>query len=212
MKGTPLNSVKFLNNHALPTKPSSKGDSSGNNQKKSSKEEKVPVKQEPSPPQGAPKEKKKVGVQLDKDGSRATAKTKLDNLRRTILRGLPSALDDCRMLHLVAYSNHYNRLRRQWEEYQEAYQPSGMLSPIRGFAAPEALPKDLFDLLEEAKGKLKEQSDSPGTYSLQAENGASFWDKERPSKDCPEFLQKPLTEEQLGAFEKACLLNSKDTY
>jgi hypothetical protein len=210
LKGTPLNKVEFLKNDSS-TKPLSSAAPSGNSQKES-KKEKVPAKQELSPTQKAADGKKEVGVQLDKTGSRATAKTKLDNLRRTTLRGLPSAIEDLRLLHLVAYVNHYNRLARQWEEYQKTYQSSGMLSPIRGLPAVNTLDERLQSLIQEGVKGLRMQNDSPGTYILQAENGASFWERDIPSKDCPAILQKPLSEEDKVLFDKACKLCQEESY
>jgi len=190
-----------------PTKPSnppSKNNSSKNGTKGSTTGNILPP-----APQNQKEEKKKVGVQLDKTGSRATAKTKLDNLRRTTLRSLPSAIDDCRVLHLIAYGNHFNRLARQWEEYQKTYESSGMLNPLRGLPAPSDLPSPLQQLMMDGKKGLREQNDSPGTYVLQSELGASFWNQDRPSEACPDSLRRALSEEEKGAFERAAVAAQK---
>jgi hypothetical protein len=150
------------------------------------------------------KERKKVGVQEDKTGSRATAKTKIDGCRRACLRALPTSIDGCTFLHLVAYLNHRVKLENQWNQYQEAYEPSGMLDPTRGLPSANDFPMSLMNDLKKSLSGLEEQSSSPGIFILQdLESGASFWDRDMPSKHCPDFLRKPLTEEQLGQFEYA---------
>jgi hypothetical protein len=193
-KGTPFAGL------APPTKPSR--DSPADNNRR----EKETVSPAKNTLQGktAPTEPKKVGVQADKTGSRATAKTKIDHLRRTTLRSLPVAIDDCRVIHLIAYCNHFNRLARQWDEYQKTYESSGMLNPLRGLPAPLTLPERLQSLVRLGVRGLREQSDSPGTYILQSDTGGSFWNQDRPSEVCPDSLKEPLSEEDLEAFDRAC--------
>jgi hypothetical protein len=135
--------------------------------------------------------KKKVGVQQDKSGSRATAKTKIDNLRRTTLRSNPIALDLPSALHLVAYANHRHRLLRQWEEYCKIYESSGILDPLRGLPDPWKGTK-VRNYLSLVSAGLREQSDSPGTFILQSDSGASYWDRDKPSEACPDLLQKAI--------------------
>jgi len=152
-----------------------------------------------SPPQGkleSPTSKKKVGVQQDKTGSRATAKTKIDNLRRLTLRSLPIALESPSALHLVAYANHRSRLSRQVDEYRSLYQESGMMDPLRGLPDPW-LGNFTRKYLSEVTKDLREQKDSPGTFVLQNDNGGSFWDRDIPSMECPSVLREGLPEEVL---------------
>lgn len=142
--------------------------------------------------------KKQVGIQLDKTGSRATAKTKVDNCRKNCLRQFPLAMDEPTVLHLMAYANHRNRLARQWEEYQKTYEYSGILDPLRGLPDPWKQPKTSEKLRYiVATLGLREQFDSPGTYILQSEDGGSFWDRDMPSALCPEILKAPLGHEIL---------------
>lgn len=145
--------------------------------------------------------KKKVGVQQDKSGSRATAKTKIDNLRRLTLRSLPTALDLPSALHLVAYANHRSRLSRQWEEYRRTYESTGMLDPLRGLPDPWLLYKTRKFLALVTKD-LREQNDSPGTYILQSEDGGSFWDRDKPSLACPSYLKDLMPEEVIKEMEE----------
>jgi hypothetical protein len=147
--------------------------------------------------------KKKVGTQLQKTGSRATAKTKIDNLRRLTLKSLPTAVIDPVMLHLVAYGNHRNRLARQYQEYKNLYEDSGMLDPLRGLPPLSSLPRSILRAWIEATESLRESHDSPGTFILQTESGGSFWDKEKPSEACPKSLLVPLDTDLLETWANA---------
>jgi hypothetical protein len=167
---------------------------------KTSKEE-VDDNSRQSPPKKE-SQKQSVGVQLDKTGSRATAKTKIDNCRRSALRGLPTAIENAQLLHLVAYFNHIVKLTRQWAEYQRVYQDSGMLNPLRGLPLLSSCPLAAI-ALEGAvtAAALRQQADSPGTYILQSDGGASYWDRDRPSSTCPDALLVQIPQEVIREME-----------
>jgi hypothetical protein len=125
-----------------------------------------------------------------KSGERTTALTKLKACRRQCLQALPEALLDPKILHLVAYSNHLNTLSRQWEEFKRCYSSDKLSNPMSGLPDPWKL-NEGGALLNKVKPLLEEQSSSPGTFTLQRD-GRSFWDRDRPSEDCPGFLHEPL--------------------
>jgi hypothetical protein len=135
--------------------------------------------------------KKKVGVQLAPSGARKTHKTRIDNCRKVALQHNPAALAEPTLLHVVAYCNDFVRLSNQVESYSELYELSGMMNPLRGLPTPTVLGticKDLNEVLQ----RLQKQSDSSGTYVLQSQDGGSFWNQDKPSTACPEFLRRPL--------------------
>lgn len=147
--------------------------------------------------------KKPVGVQMDPTGSRATMKTRIDSFRRSCLRTLPTAVADPTALHLVAYSNHWNRLSRQVAVYRSQYSDSNMLDPLRGLPDPKGdqMP-EANKLLADVTRGLRSQSDQPGTFVLQSDSGGSFWQADRPSSICPPELAAELPEAVLGEFER----------
>lgn len=132
----------------------------------------------------------------EKSGSRATHKTKLDNIRRLCLRMSPLSCERPTLLHLIAYENYRNRLEYQWKEYRQLYEPTGILSPIRGLPSARSL-SSLRLLYEGTISRLRESSDSPGTYILQDTDGSSFWERDNPSRNCPEFLKRRIPEDAL---------------
>jgi len=137
-------------------------------------------------------------VESMKTGLRATALTKLKSCRNMCLLALPNKLEDPRLIHLVAYSNHFNRLSHQWKAFQESYETHSMQNPLRELPDPWKLPLSGFLLTEATKG-LKIQPDSPGTFILQSDQG-SFWFRDLPSKVCPAELSEPLSKEALHEF------------
>lgn len=149
--------------------------------------------------------RKPVGVTQKPSGARSTAKTRLDNLRRNCLRQSPVAVADPTGLHLLAFCNHRNRLMRQWEEYRRTYQDSGMLNPLRNLPDPRELPKTsqfLEALLKQVS--LAQQANSPGTFVLQTESGASFWNRDLPDEaNCPSPLRQSLPAEVYNELEEA---------
>jgi hypothetical protein len=145
---------------------------------------------------GSGKKPKPVGVQNEPTGDRATAKTRLETARRNCLRNSPASQEDPTVLHLVAYSNHFTRLLRQWTQYQTDYEIGQMLDPTRNLLNPFTLPKTR-GLLEKAVRGLRQQGDSPGTYILQSDDGSTFWDKDKPSRACPHSLSAPIPPEVL---------------
>jgi len=137
--------------------------------------------------------------QAPQSGARSTAKTRIDNFRRNCLRQNPATIVDPTFLHLIAYRNHYSRLARQWAEFKQIYGSAGVLNPLRDLPNPLSLPKTEKSLLG-ILSRLREQSDSPGTYILQADNGASYWDRDMPGKACPDFLSELLPPEVVAEF------------
>jgi hypothetical protein len=135
--------------------------------------------------------------------SRATAKTRLDNFRRNCLRTAPQSLVEPVILNLVAYWNHFVRLSRQWDEFKDQYSDYGLLNPLRDLPNPLLLPETKKILVKDVFPLLREQSDSPGTYALQSDTGASYWDRDRPGPACPDFLVKPIPPNVLLEFETA---------
>lgn len=135
----------------------------------------------------------------EKTGLRATALTKLKACRKLCLQTVPTALIEPKVLHLLAYSNHYNRLVSQWAEFQKSYETYGLQNPLRGLLNPGAL-KATHHFLQKVIVGLKEQPDSPGTYILQLD-GRSFWDRDKPSEICPYDLKQDLPGEILDEFK-----------
>jgi hypothetical protein len=144
---------------------------------------------------------KEVGVQLDPSGLRATAKTRLEKFRKQTLNLLPTSFTNPTNLHLLTYANAHSRLSSQWREYRNSYQDSGMLDPLRGLPDPQELPTTYL-LLRILTKPLRVQSDSPGTYILQSETGGSFWDRDTPSKECPDDLARPIPDTVLLELRK----------
>lgn len=134
-----------------------------------------------------------------KTGTRATAKTKLDNVRRLCLRSNPAALETPCGLHMVAYANHFSRLKSQWDAYRSQYADTNMLSPLRGLPNPTK-PGLINDYFQDLVKGLRQQSDSSGTFVLQDENGGSYWDKDEPSEHCPADLRRSIPVDVLGAL------------
>jgi len=134
-----------------------------------------------------------------KTGSRSTAKTRIDSLRALALKARPLAQNNPKLLHLVAYSNHHNRLRRQWGTFQNEYNSSGLLDPLRELPDPW-LSSASRTLLQKITEGLREQDASPNTFVLQTETGGSFWDKDMPSEACPSVLKDPVPDEILAEY------------
>lgn len=147
-----------------------------------------------SPDDNSGEDKKKVGVQLAPSGARQTMKTRIDMFRKNALKGSPVVHLEPKVLHLVAFVNHINRLTNQWATYQKTYESSGMMNPLRGLPTLGTLLR-VFEPLEAILSRLREMPDSPGTYVLQSDNGASYWDEGEPSEACPDFLKERLPEE-----------------
>jgi hypothetical protein len=148
--------------------------------------------------------KKPVGVAKEPEGSRATQKTRIDNIRRLCLKAFPLAVIDPTVLHLVAYANHRARLSDQVSKYRSAYADSGIKDSLRGLPDPweKTFCPESRRLLEEVTVNLRTQPDTPGTFVLQSADGGSFWNLERPSLVCPPELAAPLPEAILGEFER----------
>lgn len=170
------------------------------------KKNEPPVKVE-SPRQGQ-KDQQDLSVpigqrnQAPQTGARATAKTRIDNFRRACLRANPALLAEPTVLHLVAYSNHYNRLLRQWDDFVRTYGSAGVMNPLRDLPNLGNL-KRSASLISNVTSRLREQPDSPGTYALQNDNGGSYWDRDKPGKDCPDFLCAELPREVIQEIELA---------
>jgi len=147
-----------------------------------------------------PKEGKAEAINSDLTGSRATAKTRLDNFRRICLKQNPIASADPVVLHLVAYSNHRRKLAAQWEKFKNEYSHEGMLDPLRGLPDPWKMEVN-SRILESVTKFLRPQADSPEIFVLQTEAGSSFWDRDMPSQACPEFLRVSYPGEAYNEFE-----------
>jgi len=140
-------------------------------------------------------------VETEKTGLRDTAITKLKGCRRSCLQSRLSALNDPKVIHLVAYNNHCTRLANQWRDFQSHYKVDGLSDPLRGLPQIRNCPK-LLGLLQEAVKILRESSETPGIYVLQAQNSESFWKADQPSEACPQELKAPLPSDALLEFEK----------
>jgi len=156
-----------------------------------------------SPPPSSQKKVEKAtnAVPQMKTGLRATALTKLKSCRKICLQAFPPALREPKVIHLVAYQNHFRRLVSQWTEFCAAYEQHGISNPLRGLLDPSAL-EHSRGLLQRATQNLVEQADTPGIYILQ-DQGKSFWDRDMPSEACPYVLREDLPKEVLSEFTLA---------
>jgi hypothetical protein len=131
-------------------------------------------------------------------GARDTQKTRIETLKRNLKRQIPTSKEDPRFLHLVAYANSYSRLRSQWEDFKGKFDYSNMLNPLEKLPDPYSLRS--VKLTDHTAG-LKPQIDSPNTWILQEKEGQSFFDRDKPSKVCPERLAKPIPPEVLAELD-----------
>lgn len=167
----------------------------------------------PSPPVSAPPkngesvQERKISnpersVDSPKSGLRATALTKLKGCRKMCLQTTPLALNEPKVLHLIAYHNHFNRLVQQWDSFQQSFELYGLRNPLRDLVNPSRFPK-VKSFIEATASEcgLREQVSSPGTYILQVE-GRSYWDRDMPSADCPRALSQDLPEWVLSIFRE----------
>lgn len=156
-----------------------------------------------TPPNNGLVEKPDRSVDQAKTGLRATAQTKLKACRKNCLTATPTGILDPKVLHLIAYHNHFNRLSQQWADFQKSYKTHGMSNPLRGLVDPSRYPEiSEFIATTVAQNSLREQPDSPGTFILQDE-GKSFWDRDKPSSVCPTALQEALPARILTVFSQA---------
>jgi hypothetical protein len=145
-------------------------------------------------------------VDSQKDGLRSTAITKFKGCRKSCLQTQITAVNDPRILHLVAYNNHCVRLSNQWDAFCQAYEQDGLRSPLRGLPFIPKLSK-CNEQMKSVVGLLREHKETPGTYILQNLEGQSFWTGDKPSVVCPQELLAGIPEQCLSEFAEAQLSN-----
>lgn len=137
-------------------------------------------------------------------GSKKTAYTRIREERKRCIHQSPSSQTDPKGIHLVAYSNHYLVLARQWELYRSRFDDAAnRQSPLRGLINPAEDPIGSFlaNLIKEAR--LEPHSGAPGVFILQdLTSGYSYWNKDKPNEACPRALKEPLPKEILDLFPK----------
>jgi hypothetical protein len=144
---------------------------------------------EKNPNKGVSKPATKVENHVDP--ARQQARVKLSNLRSRALKMSPVAAVEPTWLHLLAYYNYYLRLAKDWNDFQTHFDlnESGgaVQNPLRGLPDISEVP-EVLRYFEVLRSTLKEQTDLPGSFSLQTDHGDSFWDRDIPSLVCPKTL------------------------
>jgi hypothetical protein len=155
-----------------------------------------PVQQEPS------STKMKTSVDPNPLGDRSTAETRIKNLRRNLLRKVPWILEEPCVLHLTSYANERLRLAKQWSAFKIAYEHSGLQDPLRNLPDPWSVPAAAKKLLEVAP-RLRRQDSDPDLFLFQTPDSKSYWEQDRPSRDCPDFLAFRLSDLIIGQLERS---------
>jgi len=132
-------------------------------------------------------------------GARATQKTRIESLKRNLVRSNPAGKEHPTVLHLVAFANAYSRLRTQWESFQQRFNTDNMKDPLEEIPDPFRQPK-CSSVIQVATRDLGKQTDSQNTWILQDE-GKSFFDRDRPSDVCPPILALVLSPEVLTELD-----------
>lgn len=131
-------------------------------------------------------------VQTEKGGTgeRSTGKTRVQDARRAVKHASLTAIENPTNLHVLAYWNHFIRLREQWESFKSRFGTDSMSDPYRDVLVPDRHPR-LIDFIKQlaTEGHIRKQNNSE-TYVLQNSEGRSFWNKDRPhSEFCPPSLR-----------------------
>jgi hypothetical protein len=139
------------------------------------------------------------------DMVRKTSKTRLESARKNAIRSLPTSVSEPSYLTVVNYSNTWRRLSGQWDIFRGQFNTGLMKNPLSGL--PDPWDSDRMPLCSKA---IKERTvglhfhmSAPGTFILQDGEGRSYWDKDKPSVYCPNFLSEALAPQILEEFEKA---------
>lgn len=148
-------------------------------------------------------DQKKMPLALpERTGEKKTHWTKIQECKRKLKQSVPVKGAKDFGIHLVAYSNHWKILTRQWEAYKSKYSdwenraiPYGKLpNPTQG-----ALASAIAEIASAARLGTHSQYE---TYVLQDTEGGStsYWDKDQPSQYAPKALRERIPDDVMEPF------------